>query len=100
MPFTASSPIEPPGNRSGVTTKLSVVMATGWAADRDAGGVAERSPSSAARAEEQRREQAVDEPAAALPPAPCAISICGSRKRIAGAAAPADASPVRPGSGS
>ena len=29
VPFTASSPMDPPGKASGVTTKLSVVIATG-----------------------------------------------------------------------
>jgi len=28
VPLTANSPIEPPGNRSGLTTKLSVVKAS------------------------------------------------------------------------
>ena len=87
VPFTASSPIEPPGNRSGVTTKLSVVIASRRAADCDARRVAEpiaRPASSGRRAAARTGRR----PAAgcALPPAPCAISICGSRNRIAGAA--------------
>ena len=69
--------------RSGVTTKLSVVIATARAVHQYAGGVAQPvALAGSLRLVEQRREQALDQAACALPPAPCAISICGSRNRI------------------
>ncbi len=83
VPFTARSPIEPPGNWIGLTTKLSVVIAMGaplictWAESESDCGTAPASsgtnkPSTSLRL--------------ALPPAPCAISICLSRKRTTGGA--------------
>ena len=42
VPFTASSPIEPPGNLSGFTTKLSVVIAIAGAIDIDVRSIAQR----------------------------------------------------------
>ena len=101
MPFTASSPIEPPGNTMGVTTKLSVVMATGAPPTITRAASLRRSPSSgsagpkssgAKRPSTSRRD--------ALPPAPWAISICGSRNRSGGEAPFIGASIVRPASGS
>ena len=63
MPLTASSPIEPPGKRSGLTTKLSVVNASRRAADVELGGVAQRLQE---RTAEERREQPLDEAPAGL----------------------------------
>ena len=82
VPLTASSPIEPPGKRSGLTTKLSVVIAS-------------RAPSTvsapASRAPRQRRrprpapKAGTSSPSisvcVALPPAPWASVICSSRNR-------------------
>ena len=62
VPLTASSPIEPPGKRSGLTTKLSVVMATRAPLRFEVSGVAQAARVEAA--EEQRREQPFDQPAA------------------------------------
>ncbi len=45
VPFTASSPIEPPGNTSGVTTKPSVVITTGAPPTRTRAASLSRSPS-------------------------------------------------------
>ena len=75
VPLTARSPMEPPGKRSGRTTKLSAVIAMRGAADRERGrrrreGGGQRSNSSGAMSSSTRRRLA-------LPPAPCAISICG-----------------------
>ena len=70
VPFTASSPIEPPGNRIGLTTNESVVMtrpsstapASASASDPNAGA---------------NRPSIID--CVALPPAPCDIVTCSSR---------------------
>ena len=69
VPLTASSPIEPPGKRIGLTTKLSVVTARGRrrARRRRASSVDRRS----AGASRPSTSACV-----ALPPAPCAIVIC------------------------
>ncbi len=72
VPLTASSPIEPPGNRSGRTTNVSVVSA--------------RSPSTApASVSSSIPNAGASRPSisdcVALPPAPCAIVIRSSRKR-------------------
>ena len=66
VPFTASSPIEPPGKRSGVTTKLSVVIATGASRPMSTWAASPRRSPAAPSVEEQRREQAFDQPAAGL----------------------------------
>ena len=83
VPLTASSPMDPPGKLSGLTTKLSAVMAM-------------RAPSmlrcaaSPSGSEDESKRTGANRPSIkrrlALPPAPCAISICGSRKRILGVA--------------
>ena len=76
MPLTASSPIEPPGKRSGCTTKLSVVKRERPLAERRATrGVAERRR--AAPVGERGDDQPLDQRRLALPPAPWAIVICG-----------------------
>ena len=55
------------GKPSGVTTKLSVVIATDGVADGDTGGVRSRSPSAAGcGAEQERDEESVDQPPAGL----------------------------------
>src|SRR5262245_16734329 len=78
VPLTARSPIEPPGNRSGLTTKLSVVMAieTSSTVSVAASPSDPHAPTSGAISPSTRRRLAV-------PPAPCAISICVSVKRRA-----------------
>ena len=81
VPLMASSPIEPPGKRSGFTTKLSVVIAIRTPPiSREAAsfklGLADRNKRGANRPSTRRR--------LAMPPAPWAISICGSRNRIFG----------------
>ena len=58
VPLTASSPIEPPGKRSGRTTKLSVVIASRAPSRYDRSGVAQRLASAAA---EGRDEQPLDQ---------------------------------------
>ena len=63
VPLTASSPIEPPGKRSGFTTKLSVVIAICAPLMSTVRGIAERFRGSA---EKKRSEQAFDQPAAGL----------------------------------
>ena len=81
VPLTASSPIDPPGNLSGLTTKLSVVIAIEppsrlRCAASPRGPIEFGDRSGAKRPSTSLR--------LALPPAPCAISICGSRKRTTG----------------
>ena len=61
VPLTASSPMEPPGKRRGLTTKLSVVMASRVPLRSRCAASPERF---CRRAEEKRREQAFDQPAA------------------------------------
>src|SRR5690242_4579361 len=75
VPFTASSPIEPPGNLSGLTTKLSVVIARRSAPESMAAASPSSSPAptSGAISPSTRRRLA-------FPPAPCAISMCVSEK--------------------
>ena len=83
VPFTASSPMEPPGKTSGVTTKPSVGDRHPGFAQRHQGGVAELGDARRGRGAEQRgRRSAGGSP---CPPAPWAISIRDSRKRTAGA---------------
>ena len=69
MPLTASSPIEPPGKRSGLTTYASVVMA--------------RSPTSAASSSASIPKAGASRPSTRLrvarPPAPWAIVMRSSR---------------------
>ncbi len=83
VPLTASSPIDPPGKRSGRTTKLSVVTAMFWplidtrAASSSVRARASSPPSSGTMSPSTRRRLAV-------PPAPCAISIWASLNRIFG----------------
>ena len=71
MPLTASSPIEPPGKRIGLTTKESVVIAR---SAPTAAGVGRASSDA-----ERRDEQALDQRGVALPPAPWAIVMRSSR---------------------
>ncbi len=68
VPLTASSPIEPPGNRSGLTTNASVVIA------RSPISAASSSPIPNAGTNSPSTSDAV-----ALPPAPWAIVIRSSR---------------------
>ncbi len=81
VPLTASSPIEPPGKARGLTTKLSVVMAT------CAPSTATRA-ASASGSELVPNSRGANRPSTkrrlALPPAPCAISIWGSRNLTLG----------------
>ena len=76
VPFTASSPIEPPGNRSGFTTKLSVVSA------RPVPSIV-TTPASPSASSAGERSAGTSMPsmsaAVALPPAPCAIVMRSSR---------------------
>ncbi len=76
MPLTASSPIEPPGKRIGLTTKLSVVKAS-WAPP------AATAPASASASSDGLAKAGTSTPsisaAVALPPAPCAIVMRASR---------------------
>ena len=76
VPLTASSPIEPPGKRSGLTTKLSVVIASSCRR-RDRAGVAELAP--AASLPNAGTSSPSISVCVALPPAPWAIVICSSR---------------------
>ena len=62
MPCTASVPIEPPGKRSGRTTKVSVVSARRWPSSARTAA----SPSGSLEAAEERRDQALDQPPAGL----------------------------------
>ena len=92
VPLIASSPMEPPGKRKGFTTKQSVVMAIrvpaiSRAAESPSGSLDEPNRSGANRPSINRR--------LAMPPAPWAISICGSRKRTLPDASPAAASGFR-----
>ena len=73
VPFTASSPIEPPGKRIGLTTKLSVVSAS---PSNPAAATTPASPSSCSAAPPKAgRKRPVTSVCVALPPAPCAIVI-------------------------
>ena len=78
MPLTASSPIEPPGKRIGLTTKLSVVSATSTPP-------IETVPASASAASAGEPKAGTKRPSisvcVALPPAPWAIVMCSSLKR-------------------
>src|SRR5215217_74704 len=71
VPLTASSPIDPPGKRSGLTTKLSVVTST--------------SPAAPASSRSVMPKAGANSPSisvcVALPPAPWAIVIAVSLKR-------------------
>ena len=73
MPLTASSPIEPPGKRIGLTTKLSVVSATSTPP-------IETVPASASAASAGEANAGTSRPSisvcVALPPAPWAIVMC------------------------
>ena len=73
MPLTASSPIEPPGKRIGLTTKLSVVIARPVPATVPASAIA----ASAAEPNAGTNRPSISV-CVALPPAPCAIVIRGS----------------------
>src|SRR5689334_7875005 len=80
VPFTASSPIDPPGKRSGCTTNASVVRASlvapSWqTAASPSDSSSGPAKSGASRPSTRRR--------LARPPAPCAMSIWASRKRMA-----------------
>ena len=80
MPLTASSPIEPPGKRIGLTTKLSVVIAS-CAPSID---TAPASPSAASAGEPKAGTSRPSiSVCVALPPAPCAIVICVVLERAA-----------------
>ena len=63
VPLMASSPMEPPGKRSGLTTKLSVVIAILRAVDLNVRGITQRSRT---RTKEKRRKQSFDESSAGL----------------------------------
>ena len=75
VPFTASSPIEPPGKRIGLTTKLSVVSASGVPSTVTA-------PASPSAARLSEPKAGTNRPSisvwVAFPPAPCAIVIWAS----------------------
>ncbi len=74
VPLTASSPIEPPGKRIGLTTKLSVVIASP--------SITPASPSSrSASPPKAGTKSPFTRVCVALPPAPCAIVIWVSRNR-------------------
>ena len=81
VPLTASSPILPPGTRSGLTTKLSVVIARRIAADLDRAGIGERRQRTAVGAASAGTSRPSIRVWVALPPAPCASVIFSSRKR-------------------
>ena len=89
VPLTASSPIEPPGKRIGVTTKASVVIATHRPPTSTQRGVAEgaRAPSLA--------NAGTNTPSTsfrlALPPAPWAIVTRSSVNRCGRPPPPLDA---------
>ena len=78
VPFTASSPIDPPGKRMGVTTKLSVVTAISAPATVSSA----LSPSAAGSgAPNAGHQQPVDQRLASpCPPAPWAIVMRASRE--------------------
>ena len=76
MPLTASSPIEPPGKRMGLTTKLSVVIASCVASTSTAPASASSSSASEPKAGTSTPSMS---DAVALPPAPCAIVMRSSR---------------------
>ena len=76
VPLTASSPIEPPGKRSGLTTKESVVNAT--SPPGSATAPASASASSAGEANAGTKSPSISA-CVAFPPAPWAIVICSSR---------------------
>ena len=80
VPFTASSPIEPPGKRSGLTTKLSVLIARPRPSMRTTpeSPSSARAPSSEPRAGSSRPSISVW---VALPPAPWAIVTWSSLNR-------------------
>ena len=83
VPLTASSPIDPPGNRSGLTTKLSVVSAT----RAPSSAIVPASPRAASVRVPERSDGAVNAGTSnpsmsvcvALPPAPWASVTCSSR---------------------
>ncbi len=78
MPLTASSPIEPPGKRIGLTTKLSVVIASPTSSTL----TAPESPISAPVCEPKAGTSSPSISVwVALPPAPWAIVIFSSLKR-------------------
>ena len=78
VPLTASSPIEPPGKRIGLTTKESVVSARSSPSmtTAPASAIASRLPEPKAGTNRPSISVCV-----ALPPAPWAIVMRGSRKR-------------------
>ena len=67
VPFTASSPIDPPGKRSGFTTKLSVVIAMRVPLIVEMGRIAQRFRDAAKK---QRRKEPFHQPAAGLAAGP------------------------------
>ena len=76
MPLTASSPIEPPGNRIGRTTKASVVSASRAPPTVQQRRVAEPLQLGSRRVlGQQRHDQPSTSARLALPPAPCAVVI-------------------------
>ena len=78
MPFTASSPIEPPGSAAACTTKLSVVSARPVPFT----DTVPASPSSASASFSNAGSSSPSiSDCVALPPAPCDIVICSSLKR-------------------
>ena len=76
MPLTASSPIEPPGKRIGLTTKLSVVNASRAPPASIVATSASASSAGEAKAGTSTPSISV---CVALPPAPCAIVMWASR---------------------
>ena len=77
VPFTASSPMSPPGKKSGRTTKESVVNASAALAVVEQGAVGERLQQRVA--EVRRRKSASIRSWLDLPPAPWESVICSSR---------------------
>ncbi len=67
VPLTASSPMEPPGKRNGLTTKLSVVKAIGCAVEFQMCGITEWFKRTR---KEKWRKQALHESAAGLATGP------------------------------
>jgi hypothetical protein len=78
VPLTASSPIDPPGKRIGLTTKLSVVSATAMPP-------IDTEPASASAASAGEAKAGTNRPSisvwVAFPPAPWAMVMCSSLKR-------------------
>ena len=82
VPFTASSPMEPPGKAQRLDYKTVGGDGDARAVKIDMRGVAQRFR------EVEPKRRGANRPSTslrlALPPAPWAISICGSRKRTLG----------------